>query len=62
MWGFPGSSLGKESACDAGVTRDIDSIPELGRFPGGNHGNLLQHSCLENPWTEEPGEQQSMGL
>ena len=21
----------------------------------------LQYSCLENPWTEEPGELQSMG-
>ena len=27
----------------------------LGRSPGGRHGNLLQYSCLENPWTEEPG-------
>ena len=24
-------------------------IPELGRFPGGGHGKLLQHSHLENP-------------
>ena len=30
-------------------------IPELGRSPGGGHGNLLQCSCLENPMTEEPG-------
>lgn len=22
---------------------------------GEGHGNPLQHSCLENPWTEEPG-------
>ena len=27
--------------------------PELGRSPGGGHGNLLQYSCLENPM-EEP--------
>ena len=27
----------------------------------GGHGNPLQHSCLENPWTEEPGGLQSMG-
>ena len=27
----------------------IDSIPGLGRSPGGGHGNPLQYSCLENP-------------
>ena len=24
------------------------SFPELGRSPGGGHGNSLQYSCLEN--------------
>ena len=33
----------------AGSIRDSGSIPGLGRFPGGGHGNLSQHSCLENP-------------
>ena len=28
---------------------DLGSIPELGRSPGGRHGNPLQYSCLENP-------------
>ena len=46
FWGFPGSSDAKESACNAG---DLASIPGLGRFPGGGHGNPLQYSCLENP-------------
>ena len=27
----------------------MGSIPELGRFPGGGHGNPLQYPCLENP-------------
>ena len=27
----------------------MGSAPGLGRSPGGRHGNLLQHSCLENP-------------
>ena len=27
----------------------VGSIPGLGRFPGGGHGNPLQYSCLENP-------------
>ena len=44
--GFPGGSEDKESACNAG---NLGSIPELGRSPGGGHGNPLQCSCLENP-------------
>ena len=46
--GFPGGSDGKESACNAG---DPGLIPGLGRSPGEGNGNLLQHSCLGNPWT-----------
>ena len=44
--GFPYSSVGKESACNAG---DLGSIPGLGRSPGEGNGNPLQYSCLENP-------------
>ena len=36
----------KESAYSVG---DLGSIPGLGRSPGGEHGNPLQNSCLENP-------------
>ena len=43
---FPGSSVGKESACKAG---DAGSIPGLGRSPGEGNGNPLQYSCLVNP-------------
>ena len=28
---------------------DSGLISELGRSPGGGHGNPLQYSCLENP-------------
>ena len=56
--GFPGGSDSKESAYNVG---DLGSTPELGQFPGGGHGSPLQYSCLENPWTEEPGGLQSMG-
>ena len=28
---------------------DVSTIPRLGRTPGGEHGNPLQYSCLENP-------------
>ena len=34
---------------NAGDIREVVSIPGLGRFPGGGHGNPLQYSCLENP-------------
>ena len=44
--GFPDDSDGKESACNA---EDMDLIPGLGRFPGGEHGNSFQYSFLENP-------------
>ena len=47
--GFPGGSVGKEPACNAGDTGGMGSIPRLGRSFGGGHGNSLQYSCLENP-------------
>ena len=39
--GFPHSSVGKESACNAG---DLSSIPESGRSPGERIGYPLQYS------------------
>ena len=42
---------------------DTDSIPGLGRSPRGGHGNPVQYSSIlawKIPWTEEPGELQSM--
>ena len=42
LWqGFPGSSGGKESTCNAG---DSDSIPGWGRSPGERKGYPLQYS------------------
>ena len=43
--GFPDSSVGKESACNAG---DPGSIPGLGRSAGEGKGYPLQYSGLEN--------------
>ena len=40
-FGFPHSSVGKESACNAG---DPGSIPGLGRSPGEGIGYRLQYS------------------
>ena len=39
----------KNLPATAGDIRDTASIPGSGRFSGGEHGNLLQYSCLENP-------------
>ena len=36
-------------SANAGDIRDAGLIPGLGRSPGGEHGNPLQCSCLENP-------------
>ena len=60
LWvgGFPGGTSDKESACHAGDTRDMGSIPESGKSPGEGHsnhssilgnGSPLQYSCLRNP-------------
>ena len=43
---FPGGTEVKASARSVG---DLGSIPALGRSPGEDNGNPLQHSCLENP-------------
>ena len=43
--GFPDSSAGKESSCNAG---DLGSIPGLGRSPGEGKGYPLQYPGLEN--------------
>jgi len=45
LLGFPGGSDCKESACNLG---DLGYIPGSGRSPGGEPGNPLQYSCLEN--------------
>ena len=57
--GFPGGSVGKESACNAGdsglILGQEDSLEK----------EMVTHSSIlawEIPWTEEPGRLQSMGL
>ena len=42
-------ALAVNNPANAGDIRDAGLIPELGRSPGGGHGNPLQYSCLENP-------------
>ena len=50
----------KNLPTNAGDTGDV--ILGSGRSLGEENGNLLQCSCLEHPWTEEPGGLQSMGV
>ena len=48
----------QETACNAET-----QIPSLGReIPEEGNDNPIQYSCLEIPWTEEPGGLQSMRL
>ena len=39
----------KSLPANVGDLRDKGSSPELGRSPGGGHGNPLQYSSLGNP-------------
>ena len=55
--GFPGSSAGKESACNVG---DLGSSPGLGRSRAWQPTPAFLPG--KSPWTEEPGRLQSMGL
>ena len=41
-------SVVKNLLANARDLRDLGSIPGSGRPPGGEHGNPLQYSCLEN--------------
>ena len=56
--GFPGSSAGKESACNVG---DPGSIPGSGRNRGEGIGYTTLFLPEEFPWRGEPGGLQSMG-
>ena len=43
--GFPGGSVGKESACSVG---DLGPVPGFRRCPGKGNSYPLQYSGLEN--------------
>ena len=51
--GFPGSSAGKESACNVG---------DLGLVPGGGNGHQLQYSGLENSMDTGAGQAAAHGI
>ena len=52
----------KYPPASAGDVRGAVLIPGSGKFPGGGHGNPLQHVVWRIPWTEEPRGLQSIGL
>ena len=47
------AQLVKNLPASAGDTRDVGSIPRLGRSPGQANGNPLQYSCLKNSMDRE---------
>ena len=47
--GFPVGSVVKNLLANAGAIGDVGSIAGLGISLGGGNGNLLQHSCQDNP-------------
>ena len=59
---FPGGSVGKESACSAGDTRDI--VRSLDQEDPLEEEMAMRLNILawKIPWTEEPGRLQSMEL
>ena len=52
--GFPNGTVEKNLPVNAGNPRDTGSVSRSGRFSGGENGNPLQDSCLENSQTEDP--------
>ena len=49
LLGLPKWLSGKESACQCRRHRRGRFDPWVGKIPGGENGNPLQCSCLENP-------------
>ena len=56
---FPWSSVGKESACNAGDPGLIPGLEDRLEQKMATHSNIL---AWRIPWTEEPGGLQSMEL
>jgi len=48
-WASQVALVVKNPPANAGDITDTGLIPVSGRCPGGEHGNPLEYSCLENP-------------
>ena len=51
----------KNLLANTGDLRDAGSIPGSGRPSGGENGNPLYILAWEIPWTDNPGELQTIG-
>jgi len=60
-WASQVATVVRNPSANAGDVRDKGSISGSGRSPGGGHGNPLPFLTWRIPWTEEPGELQSLG-
>ena len=60
--GLPRWHSHKEFTWQCRKCKRAGSIPGSGRAPEAGNGHPFQYSCLEMPWTEEPGGLQSIGL
>ena len=49
LWASQVVLMVKNPPANARDIKDVGLIPGSGRSPGGEHGNPLQYSCLENP-------------
>ena len=62
---FEGSKITADGDCSHEIKRRLllgrKVMTNLDSIFGEGNGTPLQYSCLENPWTEEPGRLQSMG-
>ena len=52
----------KNLPAHAGDIRNMGSISESGRSPGGGHGNSCQYSCLENAIDREAWQATGHGI
>ena len=62
--GFPGSSVGKKSTCNAGDTGDMGLFDPWRMWEDPLEEGMATHSSVlawRIPWTEEPGGLPSMG-
>ena len=56
---FPSGSVVKNLPANTG---NLNSIPEVERYPEEENSNPLQFLAWEIPWTKDPGMLQSVGL
>ena len=59
LWGFPGGSEGKESACHEGESGLMPGLERSSEKGMATHSSIFVWRIL---WTEDPGGLQSMGL